>query len=118
MKLLERKFISLGFNFEQIFREGDFAIYKKWKEGWEYKVFEAIKVKRHNGYTIAGNFCPPAEVYPSNEQWGIAGFTCLTREQAFSKVDKMKEWEEENPVELKDGAKRSRGRPKGSKNKS
>ena len=117
MKLLETKFTSNGFNFEQVFREGDFAVYKKWKEGRDYKGFEAIKIKRHNGYTIAGNYCPPAEMYPSNEQWGVSGFTCLTLQLAFGKIEKMKEWEQDNP-EQKDGEHRGRGRPKGSKNKS
>jgi hypothetical protein len=117
MKILEKKFVSHGFNFEQIFREDDLAVYKKWKEGQMSKdSFEAIKIKSHNGYTIAGNFCPPSEMYPSNESWGVLGFTCLTREAAYARIDKMKEWDDAAP--LPEQGKRGRGRPKGSKNKS
>ena len=116
MKILEKEFTSCGFNFKQVFREEDFAVYKKWKEGQARESFEAIKIKRHNGYDIAGVHCPPAEMYPSNEQWGLMGFTCLPRDLAFTKIDQMRNWEKENPAQ--DGVKRGKGRPKGSKNKS
>ena len=55
-------------------------------------------------------------MYPSNESWGVLGFTCLTREAAYARIDKMKEWDDAAP--LPEQGKRGRGRPKGSKNKS
>ena len=117
MKTLETSFTSHGFEFKQIHREADLAIYKKWKPEHETHGFEVIRIKRHNGYTIAGNYCPPAEMYPSNEQWGVLGFTCQTKEDSYKKLDKMKAEAEESEKLITPGTKRGRGRPKGSRNK-
>jgi hypothetical protein len=37
--------------------------------------YEVIIVQSHNGRTIAGNYCEPAEYPPSNEQWGSKGWS-------------------------------------------
>ena len=117
MKTLNTKITHSGFDLVQIHREGDYAIYKKQKAGHEAVNYEVIKIKRHDGYTIAGNFCPPAEMYPSNEQWGVLGFTCQGKDQAYKKLDAMKESMEASDQLDAVGTKRGRGRPKGTKNK-
>ena len=37
--------------------------------------YEVIIIQSHNGRTIAGNYCEPAEYPPSNEQWGSKGWS-------------------------------------------
>jgi hypothetical protein len=59
-----------GFNYHQVVREGDVAIYSQ--EGFAYEV---IIVQRHNGYTAFGKTYPPAEYYPKNEDWGKKAWT-------------------------------------------
>jgi hypothetical protein len=114
-KILETEFDKLGFHFKQLFREGDYAIYEKTKGN--SKGFETIRVSRHNGYTIAGVTIEPAETYPNNEQWGVHGFTPWTIEDAYKKLDWMKnkqfkEVKEEKQQETPGLVKRGRGRPR------
>lgn len=113
MKILEKQFTSCGFEFKQVHREGEFAVYKKWKPEYRSPIFEAIEIKSHNGYTIAGNYCAPSEMYPSNEQWGVLGFTCTDLKQAYARIDKMKIEKEKSAALVTPGVKRGRGRPKG-----
>lgn len=90
MKKLEKEFTSLKFNFKQVMREKDYAIYERWYEDNEYnKHYEVIKIKSHNGYEIAGNKIPPSECYPGSNSWGTDGFTCVTKEAAIKRLDRM-----------------------------
>lgn len=117
MKTLEKNLTHSGYDLTQIHREGFFAIYKKKKKDHESFSFEVIKIKSHNGYTIGGNYCPPSEMYPSNEQWGALGYSCATKQEAYAVFDKMKSQNEESEQLAVIGEKRGRGRPKGVKNK-
>lgn len=117
MKIIETQFTSNGFTHKQIVREGDLAIYEKNKTDGQYKGgYEVVRIKRHNGYTIAGVFCPPSEMYPSNSVWGVDGFTATSKQEAFSRMDKMKVNLKTNEAST-GGEKRGRGRPKGVKNR-
>lgn len=112
-KSLPLEFTKWGFTFKQIAREGDIACYKQTKG--EQVSYEVIRIRRHDGYTIAGNEIAPSEIYPSNEKWGDDGFTLTTKESAYKKMDWMAEVDRKmakNPPK-----KKKRGRPKGSKNK-
>lgn len=109
-KPLPTEFDKFGFHFKQIWREGDYAIYEQTKEGHAHKNWEAIRIRRHDGFQIAGNEIEPKEIYPSNERWGDDGFTLTSIEDARAKIKVMQEYVEPEK-------KRGRGRPKGSKNK-
>ncbi len=89
MKPLPITFISKGFVHEQLERDGNAAIYRRKKPG-QPEHFEAIRIRSHNGYTIAGNHIPPAEVYPPSEKWGHDGFTLLDLESATAKFNELK----------------------------
>ena len=92
MKKIEKNFISKKFSHKQIHREGDFAIYERFNEARpENKHYEAIKIQSHNGYSIGGQMYPPSEFYPSSNAWGVDGYSCLTKEAAYKKLDKMME---------------------------
>ncbi|MBC8416942.1 hypothetical protein H8E06_01255 [bacterium] len=89
MKVLEKEFKSCGFNFKQVKRTGDVAIYKKKAANHGGQSYEVIKVSRHNGYNLGDNYVHPAETYPSNSLWGTHGWTCQTIEAADLRFDKL-----------------------------
>ncbi len=87
-KILALEFTSKGFCFKQVWREGDLAIYEKSKGN--YKGFESIKIKRHDGYQLAGVVIEPAEMYPPSESWGVLAFTSINLKTAHNYIDKLK----------------------------
>jgi len=89
MKKLEKEFESAGFKYKQIHREDMYAIYERQHISSENKHYEAIRIQSHNGYEIAGNKIPPGECYPTSNSWGTAGFTCINKESAYKRLDKM-----------------------------
>lgn len=86
MKKIEKSFTSKGFEFKQILRDGDMAIYEKLAPGSKCSSYELIHITSHNGYVIAGNKIPPSEVYPSDSQWGVYGWTYPTLQAAKAKL--------------------------------
>ena len=89
MKVLEKEFKSCGFNFKQVRRDKDVAIYKKKATNHIGHSYEVIKISRHNGYKLGGNYVHPAETYPSNSLWGTHGWTCQTIESAERRFDEL-----------------------------
>lgn len=80
-KPLQVEFTKNGFQFNQMYREGDFAIFHK--VAMENAIhqrtrdagFEVVVISRHDGYEIGGVKVEPAEQYPGNEKWGSMGWT-------------------------------------------
>jgi hypothetical protein len=89
MKKLNKEFESAGFKYKQIHREGDYAIYERKYIDSIHKHYEAIKIQSHNGMEIAGKKLPPSEFYPSSNSWGRNGYTCLTKQHAYTRLDTM-----------------------------
>jgi len=89
MKKIDKEFTSKNFHFKQIHREGDFAIYERHFDGNEKKHYEVVKIQSHNGYAIGGQKYPPSEYYPSSTSWGADGYTCISKENAYKRLDKM-----------------------------
>ena len=116
MKILEDNFNSKGFGFSLLKREGDVAIYKKTLEdsAVDAHTYEVVAIKRHNGYEIAGVKMPPAEMYPSDRQWGDWGHTCTNREDADKRFIQLKDKLTNYTATsvLASGEKRKRGRPR------
>ena len=65
-KRLPTRFRRDGFNYRQIVREGNAAIYEQTSSGCaESSVcYEVICVRRREGFQIDGRFVEPAEIYP------------------------------------------------------
>src|SRR6516165_11613180 len=87
-KPLPKEFRRDGFNYRQIAREGDAAIYEqRWTGCAEPSVcYEVIRIRRREGFEIGGRWVPPAEVYPNSEAWGVDGFTLSGKDAAFAKL--------------------------------
>ena len=80
-----------GFNYRQIAREGDAAIYEqRWSGCSNPSVsYEVIRIRRRPGFQIDGRLVEPAEVYPNSEAWGVDGFTLTDKDAAFAKLREM-----------------------------
>jgi hypothetical protein len=96
MKKLDKDFESAGFKYKQIHREKMFAIYERNHISSENKHYEAIKIQSHNGMEIAGKKLPPSEFYPSSNSWGRYGFTCITKKEAYNRLDRMMKEDDTN----------------------
>jgi hypothetical protein len=92
-KSLPTRFRRDGFEYRQIAREGDAAIYEQtWSGCAEPSVcYEVIRVRRREGFQIDGRLVEPAEVYPSSGAWGVDGFTLTDKDAAFAKLQEMAE---------------------------
>ncbi len=83
---LATRFRHDGFDFDQILREGDFAIFGQSKAG-RVMAYEVVHIRRHEGFAISGRQVEPAEFYPRSEDWGSYGWSLPTREAAFAKLN-------------------------------
>jgi hypothetical protein len=77
-----------GFDYQQIAREGDAAIYEqRWAGCCNPSVcYEVIRIRRREGFRIDDRFVEPAEVYPNSDVWGVDGFTLTDRDAAVAKL--------------------------------
>jgi hypothetical protein len=85
---LLKKFRRDGFDYRQIAREGNTAIYKQTWDGCPDAgvCFEVIRIRCREGFEIGGRFVEAAELYPNSEAWGVDGFTLTDRDAAFAKL--------------------------------
>lgn len=90
-KPLPKKFRRDGFQYRQIAREGDAAIYEQtWDECCNPSVsYEVVRIRRRDGFWIDDRFVEPAEVYPNSEAWGTDGFTLIDKDAAFVKLREL-----------------------------
>jgi hypothetical protein len=87
-KPLPARFRRDGFDYQQIGREGDAAIYEqRWAGCCNPSVsYEVIRIRRREGFQIDSRFVEPAEVYPNSDAWGVDGFTFADKDAAFAKL--------------------------------
>ena len=85
---LPKEFRRDGFNYRQIARQGDAAIYEQTWTGRSKPspCWEVIRIRRREGFEIRGRLVEPAEVYPNSEAWGVDGFTFIDKDAAFAKL--------------------------------
>ena len=88
---LQTHFQRGKFNFKQIARENDLAIFEQsWRGCSETTVcWEVVVIRRHNGKTIKGHRVKPSEFYPSSTEWGKYGFTFTDKDTAFAKLREL-----------------------------
>jgi len=90
-KRLPTRFQRDGFEYRQIAREGNAAIYEQtWSGCPEPSVcYEVVRVRRREGFRIDGRLVEAAEVYPSSAAWGVDGFTLTDKDAAFAKLKEV-----------------------------
>src|SRR5438552_16075356 len=74
-KPLATRFRRDGFNYQQIARQGDAAIYEQsWTSCPNPSVcYEVIRIRRRAGFQVDGRSVAPADVYPSSGPWRVDG---------------------------------------------
>jgi hypothetical protein len=84
---LHTEFRQDGFNYRQIAREGDVAIYEQTclSSAEPSQSYEVIRIRRRDGFRIGSRYVEPAEVYPPSRLWGMDGFTFADRNKALDK---------------------------------
>jgi hypothetical protein len=90
-KPLPIEFRSGDFNYRQIARKGDAAIYEQTWSGCSNPsiAYEVVRIRRREGFEIDGRLVEPAEVYPKSEAWGEHGFTLTDKDAAFAKLREL-----------------------------
>jgi hypothetical protein len=90
-KSLPTQFSRDGFNYRQIARDGDAAIYEQTWSGCSNPsvCYEVIRIHRREGFEIDGRFVEPAELYPNSDSWGVEGFTLTDKDAAFAKLREL-----------------------------
>ena len=89
MKILT-KYRKNGFDFKQVDRVGNVMLAHGIGGSEDpSQTFEVIIVQSHDGRELHGNHYPPAEYPPSNEQWGMKGWTFMTMDGAIGKFDEL-----------------------------
>ncbi len=81
MKSLPTEFSKNGFNFRQLLRDGNVALFAKWNEDVP-ETYEVILIQSHDGYEIAGSHVEAGEFYPASTSWGQHGWTYVLLEEA------------------------------------
>ena len=88
MKKLAEKYNKNGYQFELVERTGDVAIYSQHLEN-RIVAYEVFEVQKYQERIIAGKIIPASEATPSNEQWGIKGYTYWNLDRAKEKACQM-----------------------------
>lgn len=85
MTPLPAAFKDRGFDFKQIDRQGEIALFSKTKGN--NRSFEVVIVQKCPEHTWPnGNTSPAHEAMPSPETWGRCGFTYTTLESARNRL--------------------------------
>src|SRR6266542_3825140 len=90
-KPLRNEFPRDGFEYRQLAREGDTAIYAQTWCGCPAPsvCYEVVRIRRRDGFNIDGRIVEPAELYPPPEAWGVDGFTLTDKDSAFAKFREL-----------------------------
>jgi len=90
-KPLPIRFRRDGFQYRQIAREEDAAIYEQTWSGCSNPsaCYEVIRIRRREGFQIGARFVEPAEVYPNSQAWSVDGFTLTDKDAAFAKLREL-----------------------------
>lgn len=88
---MPKEFRRDGFQYRQIARRGDAAIFEQTWTGCAEPnpSYEVIRIRCRDGFYIGSRFVEPAEVYPNSEAWGLDGFTLTDKEAAFAKLREL-----------------------------
>lgn len=98
MKPLDPAFTKSGWQFQQLRREGNTALFQRWKPEGLPPHYEVVRIRSHNGFKIPGTdkISDPAEYYPGDTAWGRDGFTFVSMETAITKFDTLRGLENKN----------------------
>lgn len=109
MKTLAPSFTQKGFHHQQIERDGNLAIFKRWKNP-ENPHFEVVKIQESKARVIGGREIEAAEYYPGPGQWGKLGWSYSGENALDLAMARFRDCQtRRNAAEESDGAKRRNG---------
>jgi len=76
------KYAKNGYDFTIVKEKDGWAIAKGISRTTGRENWEVIEIQSHNGIMRGNNWVEPCYYPPSNNQWGVKGFTAVTQEQA------------------------------------
>ncbi len=82
MRILPTTFGSDDFQFQQLEREGDIALFVKQKPPLTFKSYEVVIVQKRDQVTWRNGLTTPTQTPPSSRDWGKYGWTFQTLEDA------------------------------------
>lgn len=88
-KPVKTQFRQDQFDYRQIHRQGDVAIYEQTKAGTGILAFEVIKIRVFKASPYTSPEFTHYEAYPSSEQWGVSGWTAKTKIEAYEKAREL-----------------------------
>ncbi len=90
-KPLAKEIKKKGMFYKEHYREKDFAIYLVGNSNSAFLGYEAFEVLKHDGYTIAGNKVEAAEMFPSDEAFGVSAFFVKDLKSAELRLQQLKD---------------------------
>lgn len=85
MRHLPTTYSKSGYDYALLDRSGDVALFSQALAG-RVIAYEVVVVQYHKATVIMGKPVPEREGVPSAEQWGSAGWTLRTPEEAKTKM--------------------------------
>ena len=92
-KPLAKEIKKKGMYYKEHYREKDFAIYMAGNSNSAFLGYEVFDVLKHDGYVIAGNKVEAAEMFPSDEAFGVSAFFVKDSKKRGIKVTTIKGFE-------------------------
>ena len=88
-KPLKTSFRSKGFDYRQLGRTGDVALFEQTKPELSEPRYEVVVVQRHEAYELGGRTIEAAETMPSTSSWGRFGWTYRDPKEAQKRFDEL-----------------------------
>lgn len=87
MKPLPTHFRKDGFDYNQVFRQGNIAIYRQTKTNCPtFEAFEVGRIRENKARECFGQHFEASESWPSSEEWGVKAWTCQDLSDARRRV--------------------------------
>jgi hypothetical protein len=85
MNILPTTFVFDQFEFHQLAREGDVALFEKSKPGQKFRTYEVVIIQRHRSTKLPSRIYCEREAMPRSEDWGILGWSLCDLPSALAK---------------------------------
>lgn len=89
MKCLPKEFSEKGWEHRQIFREGNVAVFERWKASSASRHYETIAVQQNDAREIWGKRHDASESYPTDRMFGADGWSFQDKETAIAKAKEI-----------------------------
>ena len=76
MRTLPTTFRKNGFDYNQVERVGNVAIYRQTKAGQSWERFEVGRIRANAERKQFGTVFEASETWPTAEEWGVKAWTC------------------------------------------